>query len=61
MVKTSVKKKGLLKIASEYRASEIFYSSNNEYNIDQILLRFNTVSPESSKFLELLNLIKDFY
>lgn len=61
MVKTSTKKKGLLKIASEYRASEIFYSSNNEYNIDQLLLRFNTVSPESSKFLELLNLIRDFY
>lgn len=61
MSKTNKKKTGLLKIASEFRATEIFYSKDNEYNIDQIILRFNTVSPESQKFLDLLNLIKDFY
>lgn len=61
MSKTNKKKTGLLKISSQFRATEIFYSKNNEYNIDQIILRFNTVSPESSKFLDLLNLIRDFY
>ena len=54
-------KKAVLKITSEFKASEVFYSNNNQYNIEQIILRFNTVAAESAKYVELLNLVREFH
>jgi hypothetical protein len=54
-------KKAILKITSEFKASEIFYSNNNQYNIEQIVLRLNTVNAESTKYVELLTLVKEFH
>jgi len=55
------KKTGLIRIAGEFRATEIFYSKNTEYNLDQLILRFKTVSPDGSKFVQMLDLISDFF
>ena len=54
-------KKAVLKITTEFRASEVFYSNTNKDNIEQIILRFNTVSAESAKYIELLTLVKEFH
>lgn len=54
-------KKAILKITSEFRASEVFYSNNNKDNIENIILRFNTVSAESTKYIELLTLVREFH
>lgn len=54
-------KRALLKITSEFKASEIFYSNNSQYNIEQIILRFNTLSAESTKYSEMLELIGQFH
>ena len=55
------KHKGLLRIVSEYRSTQIFYSSNSEYNLDRIVLRFDTVASDPKKYLEILDLVKNFY
>ena len=54
-------KKAILKITTEFRASEIFYSNTNEYNIDQIILRFNTLSADTVKYNEMLQLVSQFH
>lgn len=54
-------KKTLVKITSEFRASEVFYSGNNQINIEQIIMRFSSVPSESVKYSELLNLVKEFH
>ena len=54
-------KRGLNRIAHEMRATEIFYSKNSEYNIEQILQRLNSVNVDSDKFVEQLGLVSGFY
>jgi hypothetical protein len=49
------------KATNEMRATEIFYSKNSEYNIEQMLLRFNSVESDSDKFVEMLTLMFGFY
>jgi hypothetical protein len=49
------------KATNEMRATEIFYSKNSEYNIEQMILRFGSVNSDSDKFLEMLNLMSGFY
>ena len=61
MQEPNMNKKNAPKVANEMRATEIFYSMNSEYNIEQILLRFDTILVDSDKFVELLTLIDGFY
>ena len=53
------KRQTFMKITSDFRASEIFYSSENK--IETVIIRMKTISPESRKYIELLGIIEDLY
>ena len=61
MDENNMKGKPLFRICDEFKSSETFYSNTSQSNLDQIVLRFNTVKAESIKFVELLNLVQEFH
>jgi len=53
--------KNSLKLTVEFKASEVFYAGNNQQNLEQLILRFNTVSAENAKYVELIELLSQFH